>query len=426
LLSYIHTKGNWSGKGKSNLQSVENMTHKAVKMLRRPNKIVSLKSFTRKKLKVKMVKNIKKAVGTIAERKLEKHELSKRGPNVDISAKILRVSVPHRRHSFLKLLKKINDFGSRNAKMVKSVRDLEDTLRDTLCSNEENMSSLLLKQKELKVKIASLQNENDGLNNKSNSLKEWIECPVCLDIPRASPVYVCPNGHTICKICKRENCPTCRVAMGTGKSILAVAILDIIDHKCRFSDCEKLFSLDKLENHEKICEHRIIKCPYNSCGEQVSLSRILDHFSSSEICSTRNNPIVIDSSSKDGFEVFRVADGYEDNDSYISWRLHILTYKESNFAIYSKKEKEFYYISMIGFESSVKCTKFKVELVVHEWDSEKDNSDLSLSSVGNPCSIDECEKDWQLGGIVVNSRAMAKIIKTSGSFGFVVSFRFCN
>merc|ERR1719318_1363201 len=42
-------------------------------------------------------------------------------------------------------------------------------------------------------------------------LKENVECPVCMEIPRAGPMFVCPNGHFVCKKCKTGSCPTCRV-----------------------------------------------------------------------------------------------------------------------------------------------------------------------------------------------------------------------
>ena len=87
-----------------------------------------------------------------------------------------------------------------------------------------------------------------------------IECPVCLEIPRSGPVPVCPNGHFVCKKCKAGSCPTCRVAMGEGKSLLAVTILESIEHSCKFEDCDEKFPLAHIEKHEEVCLCRLVNC----------------------------------------------------------------------------------------------------------------------------------------------------------------------
>merc|ERR1740137_130425 len=115
-------------------------------------------------------------------------------------------------------------------------------------------------------------NTLEKLKERLDNLKDTVECPVCLEIPRKGPVFVCPNGHFVCKRCKAEakSCPTCRDPMGDGKSLLAVSVIEIIDHKCKFVECEELFAVDKLEAHEKVCKHRMVKCPHRTCTDEVS------------------------------------------------------------------------------------------------------------------------------------------------------------
>ena len=119
-------------------------------------------------------------------------------------------------------------------------------------------------EKSLKLEI---ENGKKGMkevvtryNNLLGKIKENLECPVCLEIPRSGPVFVCPNGHFVCKKCKTGSCPTCRGEMGNGKSLLAITVIENIDHKCKFVECEELFPLDKLDAHKKIGQHRIVKC----------------------------------------------------------------------------------------------------------------------------------------------------------------------
>jgi hypothetical protein len=53
-------------------------------------------------------------------------------------------------------------------------------------------------------------------NQNSSDFKEYIrdflECPVCMETIKSVPVYQCTNGHVICKDCieKLNNCPICR------------------------------------------------------------------------------------------------------------------------------------------------------------------------------------------------------------------------
>ena len=41
------------------------------------------------------------------------------------------------------------------------------------------------------------------LNEDVGTLRKRVECPVCLEIPRSGPVFVCKNGHFVCQKCKR-------------------------------------------------------------------------------------------------------------------------------------------------------------------------------------------------------------------------------
>lgn len=85
-------------------------------------------------------------------------------------------------------------------------------------------------------------------------LRSSLECPVCLEVPKSGPFPQCRNGHLVCAKCKRNECPICRVVLFDEKSLLAVKILDNIEHVCNL--CNELFSLDDLEKHMKVCSHR--------------------------------------------------------------------------------------------------------------------------------------------------------------------------
>ena len=60
------------------------------------------------------------------------------------------------------------------------------------------------------------------------SLKEDLECPVCMEVPTSLPIYQCLKGHIICNSCypKLYNCPVCRISLTPQvRALLAEKIL---------------------------------------------------------------------------------------------------------------------------------------------------------------------------------------------------------
>jgi len=135
---------------------------------------------------------------------------------------------------------------------------------------------LIEKNKELLEKHEILVKKHGGL---VQQLRDKVECPVCLDVPKKAPIPVCPNGHIVCSKCVRVECPKCRVRMGQGKSTLAVTVIENIEHQCENDECQKKFSLEELAKHVKICDYRLvnINCPGPRCNEKVSLALMATH-----------------------------------------------------------------------------------------------------------------------------------------------------
>jgi E3 ubiquitin-protein ligase SIAH1 len=76
------------------------------------------------------------------------------------------------------------------------------------------------------------------------SLVSSLECPVCLEIPKAKPIYQCANGHLICCHCKPslaiQICPTCEIEYKDQpiRNIIAEKIWEIgAILPCRFDSC---------------------------------------------------------------------------------------------------------------------------------------------------------------------------------------------
>ena len=60
------------------------------------------------------------------------------------------------------------------------------------------------------------------------TLREYFECPVCLQVPLTFPVPQCENGHIVCRTCRKKisHCPICRTIIGRSVSLLAEKVIE--------------------------------------------------------------------------------------------------------------------------------------------------------------------------------------------------------
>ena len=99
-------------------------------------------------------------------------------------------------------------------------------------------------------------------------LRSSVQCPVCLEVPRKGPIFICPNGHSVCRKCKRGQCPTCRAAMESTRNRVAEMAIAVIDHECSHDGCVEEFPLSELEKHEEECPYKPIQCI--ACSKSVT------------------------------------------------------------------------------------------------------------------------------------------------------------
>jgi len=307
------------------------------------------------------------------------------------------------------------------------LRKVKSENKDLIKGWQEATEGFEVVEQGLKLQIENGEYLRKQLIAKHNitceKLKENLECPVCMEIPRAGPMFVCPNGHFVCKKCKTGSCPTCRVAMGAGKSLLAITVIENIDHKCKFVECEELFALDKLAAHEKICEHRIVRCPHSPCTEEIALSKLLEHLGK-KTCTYFSEPTVIENSSKSGKANFQVEDLGRIGNHKLFWKVYTYSYRNTNFAICAMKEGDYYHFTMVMFESEAVCSKYKIVMVVHEQESSCQDAELGISFRGNPCSIEQSKSEVKFHGLSVHHKVMEKMIKNNKILPFTVSFSF--
>ena len=114
----------------------------------------------------------------------------------------------------------------------------------------------------------------------SEELRDDLECPVCLQIPKSVPIYQCEAGHIHCKKChpQLQDCPVCRGPIGNMRSLMTEKIIAKLPAKCSFTEYGCLADEKIPEDmllHEKECNFRLVKCLL--CAEDVPVSDHFDH-----------------------------------------------------------------------------------------------------------------------------------------------------
>ena len=76
------------------------------------------------------------------------------------------------------------------------------------------------------------------------NIEKELECPVCLILPRSSPLLLCRAGHSVCSECfprlgrtyRSRRCPICQAKYCNppARNFLAEKLLECLERPCRF------------------------------------------------------------------------------------------------------------------------------------------------------------------------------------------------
>ena len=100
-------------------------------------------------------------------------------------------------------------------------------------NNEANQPEMLFKEKneeierlrqQLALRIESEETVKANYDDLVSQLAAKVECPVCFEVPKSAPIHSCANGHLVCRDCRRDTCPTCRVPLGRSTSLKKIMI----------------------------------------------------------------------------------------------------------------------------------------------------------------------------------------------------------
>jgi len=116
---------------------------------------------------------------------------------------------------------------------------------------------------------------------KKDDLKDLLECPVCLRVPRSSPIFQCARGHVVCSECRPNvsTCPQCRDPLGNIRSLISEKMLEKLPSVCKYTDqgCQEEHTQKTILEHEKSCQYRLVNCVDLACQQRISVSKLLTH-----------------------------------------------------------------------------------------------------------------------------------------------------
>jgi hypothetical protein len=89
-----------------------------------------------------------------------------------------------------------------------------------------------------------------------------------------------PPIITISKDAKKHKCGRCLHIHTevTIRNTLFEKLAELSTFPCTYPKCEEVLTWENVENHEKICQHKLLKCPVSwSCTEVVSIKDLPNH-----------------------------------------------------------------------------------------------------------------------------------------------------
>jgi E3 ubiquitin-protein ligase SIAH1 len=262
-----------------------------------------------------------------------------------------------------------------------------------------------IKTKQLELNRMELEQKTNQLEALTSQLEERVKCPVCLDVPTTGPIYSCPNGHSICSTCykgQNSKCPMCRTKMNKNTSLLAVTVIENIEHACKFEGCEVRTPLAGVEEHRRSCNFKVVACPAIECKAKVAYNQVMDHL----VNTCEHSFPILDVTDE------AAAHMIYDNETEIICKsdMNMSTFSVDGkffFLIQNLKDRKFKNIYMQMLGSKEDCMKYKVNI------SMKDENN-SVNFGGHPYPIDMVEEEREDAGLIIKETVMLKFCTPVG------------
>ena len=225
----------------------------------------------------------------------------------------------------------------------------------------------------------------------------------------------CPRGHLVCGPCRvkmtaegQEDCPVCREPMGKNKSLLAMVVIENMEHECTNTGCKEKLAYEEVTKHrEELCKFRMIICPGNNCEPLMPLSSFDEHAKNCSKISLRPNQDRSFTISKDIYEMGEA-----------SWRTQIFHLKNETFALRLGKRNSKFYFEPLMLAERDKCNQFMTTISILD-----PKSETPLSGQFNPRPIGPT--NIQESMLTIHKTSLAKVftIKEGDMFEFTINLK---
>jgi len=155
----------------------------------------------------------------------------------------------------------------------------------------DQKNKIMVEKTEAVTEKTRLKKQMENMRKFVVELQGAVECPVCLVVPREGPVPCCPAGHITCSPCLErwrgegnEECPTCRLPMGEGKSLLARVVIEHMEHECSLEGCQAMVAHEGYKEHQEACTYRLVICPGSglTCTNMLPFCQVEEHVKTCE------------------------------------------------------------------------------------------------------------------------------------------------
>ena len=113
------------------------------------------------------------------------------------------------------------------------------------------------------------------------TVKDVVQCHICLEVPEESPIYQCENGHILCTSCREKltDCPSCRIKLGRTRSLGTEQLLELCSRSCEFEQYGCKFKVHDLnwEAHKEVCSYKPISCMEADCDAAIPINDFTNH-----------------------------------------------------------------------------------------------------------------------------------------------------
>lgn len=113
------------------------------------------------------------------------------------------------------------------------------------------------------------------------TVKDVVQCHICLEVPEKSPIYQCENGHILCASCHQQltDCPSCRVKLGRTRSLPTEQLVDLCSRPCEYEEHGCKFKVHDLnsEAHKFVCNYKPTSCMEADCDAIIPINGFANH-----------------------------------------------------------------------------------------------------------------------------------------------------